>query len=663
MRAALLATLLPIGLLTPVASQQEPESLPSALATMMDLDWIGWRVPPAGERCVQFSSYDRGSDAGARSDGWYANGDRGNYLRVVDGVDGEEHVLVDAAGPGCLTRLWSANPHGTLHFDIDGERVWSVDFAALCSGEVEGVPVPLAAMRSRGGNLYLPIPFAATLVVSASASDLYYLADVIRWPEGTAVQSFAPAQLGAHAEMIRMVCTELETGLSGTSQVADERRVTVPEQSIVKGCFVEVRTNLDADTVAHRLQAVRLVARAGAETTIDVPLPDFFGNAAWRPWRSYQLGIVDGRFVRPGVSTEGYCLWPMPLPDGGTFELVVEEPPDGVELLLYARYDELRAQEPMRFRASYHLAKGIPTRPFSDHLVLDAKGAGRYVGTTLLVRNPSRIWWGEGDEKVWVDGEAFPSWFGTGTEDYFGYAWCDPTPFAAPFHAQVECQGPMNFGFTQLHRTHVLDNIPFQTSLKFEFERWHWVPTTTMDYATVAYWYGAPGAVSGLPPVPPADERRLERLAQPPVWVAENALEGEDLRVVSCSRGSHQVQDLGVFEQQFSRDAHRWWRDGRVGDALVLAVPVATAGRYRVTAAFVKADDFGIVQLHLGGRKVGAPFDGFSPEIVPSGPVGFGEVELPEGEVELRLELVGNHADAKPSHMVGLDWLRLEKLP
>ena len=91
MRAALLATLLPIGLLTPVASQQEPESLPSALATMMDLDWIGWRVPPAGERCVQFSSYDRGSDAGARSDGWYANGDRGNYLRVVDGVDGEEH--------------------------------------------------------------------------------------------------------------------------------------------------------------------------------------------------------------------------------------------------------------------------------------------------------------------------------------------------------------------------------------------------------------------------------------------------------------------------------------------------------------------------------------------------------------------------------------------
>jgi hypothetical protein len=37
--------------------------------------------------------------------------------------------------------------------------------------------------------------------------------------------------------------------------------------------------------------------------------------------------------------------------------------------------------------------------------------------------NPVTIWWGEGDEKIWVDGEAFPSIFGTGTEDYYAYSW------------------------------------------------------------------------------------------------------------------------------------------------------------------------------------------------------------------------------------------------
>ena len=51
-------------------------------------------------------------------------------------------------------------------------------------------------------------------------------------------------------------------------------------------------------------------------------------------------------------------------------------------------------------------------------------------------------WWGEGDEKIWVDGESFPSIFGTGTEDYFGGAWgftgddpndARPCPYSGPF--------------------------------------------------------------------------------------------------------------------------------------------------------------------------------------------------------------------------------------
>ncbi|MBL9079039.1 MAG: DUF2961 domain-containing protein [Planctomycetes bacterium] len=643
--------------------QPAPETLPSLLMRFTDLDWLSWRAPEAAERSVQFSSHDRGSAAGAGSDGWYANGDRGNYLRTVEVDGGSEYVMVDAAGPGWLARLWSANPSGTLHFDVDGKRVWSVDFAALCDGRVDGVPAPWAAMRSRGGNVYLPIPFAQRLVVSATAADLYYLADVVRVPADWQVESFTVDRLAAARADLQAVGTDLRHGYSAGTRVADARRVVVPAGSVVKGLYLEVRERDAGVDLARVLQGVRLVARAGTETTIDVPVPDFFGSTHWRDWRSFQLGIMPANATGSGEPRSGYCLWPMPMPDGGTIELVVEQPTDGVELLLDARYDELHAKAPLLFRASYHLQKGVPTRPFSDHLVLDARGAGRYVGTTLLVRNPSRIWWGEGDEKVWIDGEDFPSWFGTGTEDYFGYAWCDPTPFAAPFHAQIECQGPMNFGFTQLHRTHLLDNIPFQRSLRFELERWHWVPTTRTDYATVAYWYGAPGAGSGLPPVPPADERRLERLDKPAVWVAENAFEGEALRVVACSRGTHQVQDLAMFEQQFSSDAHRWWRDGAVGDHLDLVVPVAAAGRHRVTAAFVKADDFGIVQVALGGTKVGAPFDGFATEVSPSGPIELGEVLLPAGEVVLRLELVGKHAQAKPSHMVGLDWLRLERLP
>ena len=44
------------------------------------------------------------------------------------------------------------------------------------------------------------------------------------------------------------------------------------------------------------------------------------------------------------------------------------------------------------------------------------------VGDTLALHNGAAAWWGEGDEKIFVDGETFPSHFGTGSEDYYGYS-------------------------------------------------------------------------------------------------------------------------------------------------------------------------------------------------------------------------------------------------
>lgn len=658
--------LLGLGCVPAAAAQQdERESLQTMLHRLLDQDWLYWRAPPAGERCVQFSSADPRSRKGAayRED-WYANDDRGHYLRVVERDGVREHVLVDVDGPGCLVRLWSANPSGTLHFDIDGQRVWSVDFAELCNGRVDGVPPPFAAMRSRGGNVHLPVPFAQRLSVSATAGDLYYLADVARFAPATTVQSFAPEQLVAEQDLLQqMVPSHLRHGYSAGTRRAHAERVEVPAGKVVKGLFLEVRERRDGVDLGKCLQAVRLVVHAGEERTIDVPVPDFFGSTNWRDWRSFPLGIMPANATGSGEPRSGYCLYPMPMPAGGTFELVADAEVDDVDLLLDVRYDDAFGKEPLLFRASYNLAKGIPTRPFTDHVVLDATGTGRFVGCSLLVRNPSRIWWGEGDEKVWVDGETFPTWFGTGTEDYFGFAWCDPTPFQAPFHAQIECQGPQNFGFTQLHRTHLLDSIPFRKALRFEFERWHWVETARMDYATVAYWYGATGAKSGLPPVPPADERVLVRLDQPPMWIAEGALEAEDLRVVACSGGAEHAQDMGQFERAFSRDGMRWWRDGKPGDRLVLAVPIAAAGRYRVTAGFAQADTAGRVQVTFGGRALGPPFDGFAAARQPSGPVVLGSVELAAGQPELVLELLPANERAQPGNHIGLDYLRLEPLP
>ena len=86
-----------------------------------------------------------------------------------------------------------------------------------------------------------------------------------------------------------------------------------------------------------------------------------------------------------------------------------------------------------RFHAKWHRDAFLPEDPERrkiDWTMLKTEGRGRFCGVMLHVWNPRGGWWGEGDEKFFVDGEKFPSTFGTGSEDYFGYAWCNPTLFA-----------------------------------------------------------------------------------------------------------------------------------------------------------------------------------------------------------------------------------------
>lgn len=46
-----------------------------------------------------------------------------------------------------------------------------------------------------------------------------------------------------------------------------------------------------------------------------------------------------------------------------------------------------------------------------------------YIGNVLSVRIRSLSWLGEGDEKIYIDGEEDASISGTGTESYFLNAW------------------------------------------------------------------------------------------------------------------------------------------------------------------------------------------------------------------------------------------------
>ncbi|MCV6621061.1 MAG: DUF2961 domain-containing protein, partial [Cellvibrionaceae bacterium] len=147
------------------------------------------------------------------------------------------------------------------------------------------------------------------------------------------------------------------------------------------------------------------------------------------------------------------------------------------------------------FNANWHSYSKIPSQPKRDLNYIDIKGKGKYVGDSLAIFNNAvkggnQPWWGEGDEKIYIDGETFPSHFGTGTEDYYAYAWVGCALFDQPFLGQPIAHGNRGVGLTVNSRWRALDPITFKKSLKLDMELWHWVNGCDVDYAPTTFWYG-----------------------------------------------------------------------------------------------------------------------------------------------------------------------------
>ena len=247
----------------------------------------------------------------------------------------------------------------------------------------------------------------------------------------------------------------------------------------------------------------------------------------------------------------------------------------------------------MYFHAKWRTAD-MKTRPFRDWTYCDLAGKGVFVGDMLSIMSPVKAWWGEGDEKIFVDGEKFPSWFGTGSEDYYGYAWSNPEPFQHPYHNQTLCDGKGTGamrGHTSVNRFHILDAIPFEKSFRFDMEVWHWDPKVTVNYAATSYWYARPWR-------PTISSRWTARCCNtyrkapplPPPFKIKGAIEGESLKVFDKSSNFPlEPQDLQSFESgQWSGNAHLWGRPTKVGEWADLPLPVPADGKYQVVAYLTK---------------------------------------------------------------------------
>ncbi len=403
----------------------------------------------------------------------------------------------------------------------------------------------------------------------------------------------------------------------------------------------------------HQEMLLRMYWDGERRPGVEAPVGDFFANSFGKRSEVISLPVV----VEDADSYN--CFWHMPFRKSARIE-IVNQSKKPISLLYY-NIDWIKkkiSKNTPYFYAQYR--QEYPAQNGKDYVVLDTQGKGHYVGTVLSVRTRSPSWFGEGDEKIYIDGEEKASIWGTGTEDYFLSAWglkMTGTPyFGVPYFDQWGIVG----GHTSAYRWHISDPIVFGQGIKVTFEHYGWIssdenPTQKVhswneredDYSSVAFWYQA-GEPTFKARAPDARQRTLPNLDK---VIAAKEFTG----AAHHGAGDAQAQNLNIYPS-----GHLLYKPPTEEDAWVeIPFEVEKKEAKRLVLVMTRSYDFGKYQAFLNGIKLGGVMDLYSEEVVSR------EYHLldfwPEpGKYKLRLECVGKNADST-GHYLGIESVRLRE--
>ena len=640
------------------------------LREMTDRDALA-RLPYPAYKTRQFSSYDRKAVSPDRP-GWFGNDDWSMFIRTELNGGRTEHVLMDADGPGAVVRFWMTFAgqdcgRGTLRIYIDraAEPVLEATAFEILSGtEVAGEPLAASVstlMRHdrRGHNLYYPIPYAEHCKITYESpnvyagpepekrkgtENVYYNIECRTYTDPVEVVSYA----GSPDEALRTAAENTRKALSAPKSAHGGKQGSVPVKTLlapgktaefpIRGprAVREIALRLAAQDLPQALRSTVMSIRFDGEQTVWIPVGDFFG-IGYKPMRNETF------FTQTDERGAMKAYWVMPFQKECT---VAFHNFGSQEVALHGEIVHAPWKwdgRSLHFGAAWHQYTDINTGANGkstprDIVYTSLAGEGRYVGDCLTLYNTVNGWWGEGDEKIHVDGEAFPSHFGTGTEDYYGYAWCRPEVFTGhPFIAMPAGDGNLGVGYTVNSRCRMLDAIPFTRSLRFDMELWHW-QEARMNYAPATMWYMRPGGVCSIAPDTagvrrPVVMRRSQLI--PPVLTA--GIEGEDLDIRGCTGGGAygQYRTNGLW----SRNTQLFWHNAPAGSTLTLGFESAVETEARLEGVCSLAKDYGTFRICLNGRELTPSLNLHAPELITK-EVALGDGQVRKGGNTLTIEAV-----------------------
>ena len=473
----------------------------------------------------QASSYERLSVTPEDTVGWYANHDWNHFERIEEIHGRKESVLMDVEGPGVITRFWMAgdpNRKSALRVYIDGDTipVWEADHPGALIGEnkevgrllssrsVEQDQLPINKGARPGHNLYLPIPFNKRIKITSEepakrpgASDaIFYNINYRLYHGNVSMESFDRSTITRYKDALDEVNSKLlkfqeqkpaEVRMPGEEKV-DNAKFTLqknaPGALSIMGNRSILRTllSIDADDMDKAVKDLWIQFFFDEKTTVDVPVGLFFGVGD-------QLVPTSDWYRKVNKDGNMASFWVMPFRKMAKVRLLNKGDQTITVDLSVASGKTKWTNHSMYFHGNYSqkLDYQITGKKGEDYNFVSIPSKGIYVGDTYQIQKYRGGWWGEGDEKIYVDGKGFPDHFGTGTEDYYGYAWGHPETFAHPFVGQPIGQANLlNEGGTTVNsRVRGLDAIPFGKSLRFDMEQWAWF-SGKIDLKWTCFWYG-----------------------------------------------------------------------------------------------------------------------------------------------------------------------------
>ena len=644
--------------LVSITSGAKPEPPLIGMAQLHRLDLL-----PAFKQSVAIgavTSYDR---SGGNDDGF-----SGKYSFVRK--EGDNLVLADLKGPGCIYRIHTPTPtDDLLEFYFDGETTPRIrtTFRKLFSGTVSPFLKPLVDYAGGGYYCYVPIPYkqSCKLLLHAKTFQFYDL-NYATYTADTPLTTFdLPAAAADTQNLDKAVAVfnmfhpvELTAFTMPAGTKLERKAIDAllkPGQTKTlfetkKGGRIAALKLGPAEAFAGRDRDVLLKVTwdGDSKPAILCPVGDFFGYGWGKP-------AMGARFVgtREGMN---YCYLPMPYDTAAKIELISLKQ-DSVPLHVRGEIqvgNRPRTPQEGKFYAVWH--RENPTTKGKPYTFFESEGRGHIVGLALQSQGTQsgNTEFFEGDDQTTVDGELVVH--GTGSEDFFNGGWYDVPdrwdgPMARALSGCMDYQKPL--ARTGAYRFFIGDAYPYRNSILQTIEHGPAGNAYISDYCSVTYLYSEnrPTVDFEIPTLAQrqvVDPVNITFTADWAVPINSFAFDNATLsrREVSTGNGRARCLSLRATKQN----------DFFGPPFLSLTFNLPAAGKYKVYVDVVKGPEQAIMELCQDELPIGPAMDLYREKPERGSHLYLGDVLATEGNNRLMFKLIGKNDLSKA---LGLDLINV----